>query len=325
MRKIQPAGFAAAVVGALALAIPSTASAAAPDAPSDPADGYIVYMENAGEEFNPLLRVLAKDPDGTNLRVVEENAVDVSIYDPTVSPDGKYLTFNSGNEVYVMKIGKRRTLKRVKYYGDLPSEAAWSPTSDKFVFTSLKFPFFDNRDVVVADVRGRAKKITKTAVNEYDAAWSPDGKLVAFTAQGSKGCRNGATQVRFNDIYTAKPNGKQRKLVTDSLPYDWRVEDWGTTGILANARYAGASGTLTDPCPADDHRAHLVDPAGSTATPIMGELDDRALALSPDESAVLFHRDTGDESVWVTDLDGSNPLQIASNTWTADWARYPGL
>ena len=308
-----------------ALAIPTSVAAAEPasSAPaSDREDGYIVYMENAGEEFNPLLRVLAKDPDGTNLRVIEENAVDVSIYDPTVSPDGKKLAFNSGNEVYVMAIGKRRSLKRVETFGDFPSEAAWSPDSTEFVFTSTLPPFNDEREVLVANPKGQWRQITSTAVDEYDAAWSPDGKKIAFTAQGNQGCRDGATQRRFKDIYVSKPNGSKRKLVTGDLGYDWRIEDWGTTGILANAAYAGATGELADPCPAPGHAAHLVDPAGTTATAIMGDIDDRALALSPDETGVLFHRPVGDESVWVVGIDGADPLQIATNTWTADWAAY---
>lgn len=66
-------------------------------------------------------------------------------------PDGVYLTFNSGNEVYVMKIGNRRSLERVGVFGDRPSEAAWSPTSDEFVVTSLVPPFFDEREVFIAN------------------------------------------------------------------------------------------------------------------------------------------------------------------------------
>lgn len=318
-RAIPTAAVIALLVPAVLLPVEASAATSA-----DPADGYIVYMENAGEEFNPKLRVLAKDPDGTNKRVIARNAVDVAIYDPTISPDGKYLTFNSGNEVYVMQIGKRKSLKRIDTFGDLPSEAAWSPTSDEFVFTSLVPPFFDDREIFVANPKGRYRQVTSTTANEFDAAWSPDGEWIGFTVRGTKGCTDGATQRRFNDIYISRPNGSERQLVTGALPYDWQVEDWGTTGILANAAYAGASGVLTDPCSVDGHPAHLVDPAGSTATPVLGGLDDRALALSLDDSQVLFHRAEGsNDSVWVAGLDGSEPRQIAKHTFTADWAAYP--
>ena len=324
MRHLAPRTAALALLAA-ALAVPSTANAAASEPQTALADGYIAYMENAGEEFNPKLRVLAKDPDGTNKRVIEKNAVDVAIYDPTISPDGKYLTFNSSNEVYVMQIGKRRTLKRVETFGDLPSEAAWSPTSEEFVFTSLVPPFFDEREVFIANPRGRFRQITSTAVDEYDAAWSPDGEWIAFTARGTHGCTVASVERRFNDIYVSRPNGSQRRLVTADFPYDWRVQDWGVTGILANAAYVGATGDPADPCPPPDgHAAHLVDPAGASVTPVMGDLTDRALALPPDETGVLFHRADGPrDSVWVAGTDGASPLKIAGNTFTADWAAYP--
>lgn len=165
--------------------------------------------------------------------------------------------------------------------------------------------------------------MTQTRVDEYGAAWSPDGKQIAFTAQGKKGCRDGATQRRFKYIYVSRPNGNGRHLVTGGLPYDWRVEDWGSTGILANATYPGASGTPGDPCPELGHPAHLVDPEGTAATPVRGDVDDRALALSPDEAGVLFHRPAGNDSVWVVGVDGTDPVRIARNTFTADWAAYP--
>jgi Tol biopolymer transport system component len=312
---------------AAVLAVPPAAMAADP-ASSVPdgvlADGYIVYMENAGEEFNPRLRVLAKDPDGTNPRVVEPNKVDVAIYDPTVSPDGRYLAFNSGNEVYVMQIGKRKTLKRVETFGDLPSEAAWSPDSSQFMFTSLLPPFYDSREILVADTRGRWRQITETSVDERDAAWSPDGEWIAFTARSSRGCRDGAQTRTFSDIYQARPNGSSRTLVTGASPYDWQLEDWGTTGLLANASYAGATGTPSDPCPENGRHAHLVDPATGAAAPVLGASTARALALSPDETGVLYTKGQGSkDSVWVADLDGANPLRIARNTFTADWAPYP--
>jgi dipeptidyl aminopeptidase/acylaminoacyl peptidase len=310
----------------LAAGLALTPSAAADDGQTaaDPADGYIAYMENAGEEFNPKLRVLAKDPDGTNKRVLEKNAVDVAIYDPTVSPNGKYLAFNSGNEVYVMQIGKRKSLKRVETFGDFPSEAAWAPDSSEFMFTTVLPPFFDARDIVVADTRGRWRQVTETPVDEFDAAWSPDGDWIAFTAQGSRGCTDGSQVRRFRDIYLSRPNGSGRTLVTQDVSFDWQVEDWGATGILANASYAGASGVIADPCPADGRRAHLVDADEGSATPIMGGLTDRALALSPDETGVLFHRAAGGkDSVWVADVDGTDQRKIAKNTFTADWAAYP--
>ncbi|HEV7376663.1 MAG TPA: S9 family peptidase [Pyrinomonadaceae bacterium] len=61
----------------------------------------------------------------------------------------------------------------------------WSPRSDEVAFLSNHEPDPDannNSDIFAVDMSGRVRQITDTAGCEYEPTWSPDGKLIAYTA-----------------------------------------------------------------------------------------------------------------------------------------------
>jgi dipeptidyl aminopeptidase/acylaminoacyl peptidase len=61
----------------------------------------------------------------------------------------------------------------------------WSPRGDEVAFLSNHEPDPDannNSDIFAVDMSGRVRQITDTAGCEYEPAWSPDGKLIAYTA-----------------------------------------------------------------------------------------------------------------------------------------------
>jgi dipeptidyl aminopeptidase/acylaminoacyl peptidase len=61
----------------------------------------------------------------------------------------------------------------------------WSPRGDEVAFLSNHEPdpdAFNNSDIFAVDMSGRVREITETRGCEYEPAWSPDGKWIAYTA-----------------------------------------------------------------------------------------------------------------------------------------------
>jgi dipeptidyl aminopeptidase/acylaminoacyl peptidase len=61
----------------------------------------------------------------------------------------------------------------------------WSPRGDEIAFLSNHEPDPDannNSDIFAVDLSGRVRRLTETRGCEYEPAWSPDGKRIAYTA-----------------------------------------------------------------------------------------------------------------------------------------------
>lgn len=62
---------------------------------------------------------------------------------------------------------------------------SFSPRGDEIVFLSNREPDPDatnNSDIFAVDLSGQTRQITDTKGCEYDPVWSPDGRLIAYTA-----------------------------------------------------------------------------------------------------------------------------------------------
>jgi dipeptidyl aminopeptidase/acylaminoacyl peptidase len=61
----------------------------------------------------------------------------------------------------------------------------WSPRGDEVAFLSnheADPDAFNNSDIFAVDMSGRVRQLTETRGCEYEPAWSPDGKWIAYTA-----------------------------------------------------------------------------------------------------------------------------------------------
>jgi Tol biopolymer transport system component len=96
-----------------------------------------------------------------------------------------------------------------------PGAAATSahPSAGTLVYVQkLEFAPDAPTDVYTLRVGGRPRNITKSALNEWDAAWSPDGRRIAFTGLRGYGDRG--------DVFTMNADGsKRRRLTRDLVSY----------------------------------------------------------------------------------------------------------
>src|SRR5262245_38560067 len=101
----------------------------------------------------------------------------LGIVRPVISPDGKQIAFAAVGDIYVMPVGG----KPVNVTNDkaLDTDPAWSPDGQSLAYSSDK----DNEHLQlwIRDMRtGRTRQITRLTTQPQGAAWSKDGKQIAF-------------------------------------------------------------------------------------------------------------------------------------------------
>jgi Tol biopolymer transport system component len=101
----------------------------------------------------------------------------LGIVRPVLSPDGKKIAFAAVGDIYTMTIGSRpENLTRDKY---LDTDPAWSPDGSQLVYSSDKGGNF--LQLWIRDLKtGQDRQLTHLTTQPMGAAWSADGKRIAF-------------------------------------------------------------------------------------------------------------------------------------------------
>jgi WD40 repeat protein len=116
------------------------------------------------------------NPDVEELRIIYSQS--------SFSPDGRQLAFvgqRQGKDVlYVLDVGRKRTVKRI----DLPLEGvtgpAWSPDGTQLVFSGNLGGI---TDLYLVNVDGSGlRRLTNDRYGDLQPVWSPDGKTIAFAS-----------------------------------------------------------------------------------------------------------------------------------------------
>ncbi len=152
--------------------------------------------------------------DGTGVRRLTNN--DFFDGDPAWSPGGRKIAFTSdrdGNkEIYLMNPdgSDQENLTR-NPYDDV--DPAWAPSGNLLVFTSTRD---GNPELYVASLTVPATRITARAGLDGLAAWSPDGRQIAFVADVGQGNRA---------IWVMNASGTGARRLTGSSGWD-TAPDW---------------------------------------------------------------------------------------------------
>ncbi|MGH8194770.1 MAG: DPP IV N-terminal domain-containing protein [Woeseiaceae bacterium] len=205
-------------------------------------------------------------------------------------------------------------------------DAEGSPDRKQIAFSSNRTGPWDDLYVMDAD-GGNVRQLTNTPeVSEHDAAWSPDGRHIAYSAQprspiAADGTRQDRQPVQ---IWIIDGDGSNARALTSGSSRN-ALPAWSPDGLLiafSSDRHAKFDLKLigTDE---GDWQIHLMDRDGSNVR----RLTEYARAAgtpawSPDGQHIAFNVD-GD--IYVTSRDGSNRRRLTDGprvdvrpTWSLD-------
>lgn len=116
-----------------------------------------------------------RDFDSTASRPVK------GILSPSLSPDGRKVTFQALGNIWVMPLGG--SPEAVIADGTYNTDPTWSPDGKSLAYTSDRA---GDRDIWLHDIdSGQDRRLTALRGDERAPAFSPDGSLIAFLSGGS--------------------------------------------------------------------------------------------------------------------------------------------
>ncbi|MBI2930743.1 MAG: PD40 domain-containing protein [Planctomycetes bacterium] len=255
------------------------------------------------------------DADGSNLRWLTARALRNTL--PSWSPDGGRLAFFStresdvdeerkwfgGSDLFVMREDGSDVRKLVEIDGSrrkfdsLP--VSWSPNGGKIVFSRGRNDpddaMYPNYDLYIVNSDGGGlRALMQSPVWEQKAAWSPDGRKIAFHECHGEG----PNTFRVMDV----DGSNVRTLGTDEASVDARAPVWSPDG----RRIAFVKDTV---------EIDVVEADGSGVRAVARSKNRIAsMAWSPDCKRVAFDdmETGGGRSVYVVDADGANFKKVGA-------------
>ena len=154
--------------------------------------------------FNPERRIVVINADGTAPQPLKSRP---NPNWPAWSPDGKKIAFIADvpSQLFLMD-ADGRNLERLRWHFPLRARPAWHPDGQKIVFTK-----FDEITVFDIETKVETRVLFHGWDNGFrDAAWSPNGKQIAFIIQHD----------RQHDIYIIDVDGGKLRRLTDNASND---------------------------------------------------------------------------------------------------------
>ncbi len=159
------------------------------------------------------------DRDGRNAENIARTATG---WDPTWSPDGKYILFASDMDgdvqLYTIRVNGKE-LRRISNLPAIRGRSDWSPDG-QYIVTYSGEPW--NREVYIMNADGtNARVLSPEGGNSQGPSFSPDGQWVTFTSYfdnfgDDHGC----------EIYIIRVDGTDLRRLTDNDYCDYQPR-WG--------------------------------------------------------------------------------------------------
>jgi dipeptidyl aminopeptidase/acylaminoacyl peptidase len=210
----------------------------------------------------------------------------------------------------------------------------FSPTGDEIAFLSNHEPDPDannNSDIFAVDLHGQVRQITATKGCEYEPAWSPDGKWIAYTAT-KRDVTTIDSVAEDTHVWVTEADGGNRFELSAGLNRRARTPRWSADSkwlfFLANDRgltrihrvelaRKGLSGSEgigrfppSYPPPATDKTGTSFEPS----LPLWSQITSFSLSLNPSANAVPIFTFTLSDSrhpaeVWASMFDHGETMR----------------
>lgn len=164
--------------------------------PAPSPDGTRIAFTGVGADGSTDVYVIGRDGSGLR-RLTTDAAADDQ---PAWSPDGTRIAFRSTRDgwsnVWVMNADGSDQRALTHATGGWPGEPptgsgiasagpAWSPDSRRLVYSSVDAGGNSDLWIMRADDGSEKRRLTTTADNDFDATWSPDGRVITFRREGA--------------------------------------------------------------------------------------------------------------------------------------------
>jgi Tol biopolymer transport system component len=264
--------------------------------------------------------------DGSDLRLITDDAPHVVYRYPTLSPDGSQITYtrDEGNDhaLYVADVDGRN-LRRLTSSSSSVAEPAWSPDGSKIAYIrgydttygGLANITSCGPEIYVIDVFSRKSINLTQGVGGVDPTWSPDGTRIAFSS-----ARN-----NNYDIYVMNADGSGVKQLTYT---SWSEAEpaWSPDGkriaYTANLRTVSlacgfmSTGRPGEP-PSDDRTSvYVMSEQGTNHTKLATGDGGMEPAWSPDglQLALAVVDVKGEAQIYVTDVNGTSLAKLTGDS-----------
>ena len=297
----KPLRLAAAILCTLVL-LPAAGAKAA--FPGD--NGLIAYEDNAVAGDHTQTDVFVVRPDGSGVHRLT-NTPDKNEFGPVWNPAGMRIAFwrtkapFGTSNLWVMQPDGSH--QRRLTTGIDARDPAWNPAGNRLVYTSVAGGKWDLATLRVSD-GGDHHQLTQGPALDFEAAWSPTGRFIAFTRGFATG--------DVGDIYLLDLQDHRITQLTDSFGYDHQVA-WSPDGTtLVFERDFDRRNQI---CAIHRNGTGFVVLAG-------GPHFDIGPAYSPDGTKIAFGSDRATDSpfhdIWVMNVDGSGKHRLLEQPDAAD-------
>ena len=182
-------------------------------------DGEWIAFDSK-RDGNRDIYIMKSDGSGQR-RITSDRAIDMQ---PCWTPDGNKLVFESNRsgrgDLYIIDLNKGKP--RVLFHKNKAGRnggADVSPGGMKVVYMSSRMIGWD---IYLGDIKGDAGIPVATEGGNCKPAWSPDGSYIAWVYHSRFS--------RVTDIWLMKPDGSERRNLTDNNPYWDFYPTWSPDG-----------------------------------------------------------------------------------------------